>query len=119
MPLRFVFTSCEPGADRDAVLDIYVSTYGFIALSDASNMPFLPSVDLSARLVQARDRSVLMQAAVAVRGIEEPAKAPDGTSLGLGSFKNFAEIEANPGRAVACMRGALAAAADGLVRRLA
>lgn len=106
------------GADRDAVLDIYASTYGFIALSDASGAPFRASAGVRARLIRARDRSVLMQDAVAISGIDSDAKAPDGVSLDAGEFHDFVEIEANPGRAVAGLRGALSAAADGVAKRL-
>lgn len=104
---------------RDAVLDTWVSQYGFVALSDASDAPFRPNVTLNTRLVQARDKSVLMQDTVLIDGVVEPVPARDSPPLGASTFRNFAEIEANPDRAVAGLRAALASAADGVVRRLA
>lgn len=107
------------GGDRDAVLDTWVSQYGFIALSDISDAPFRPHVTLSTRLVHARDKSVLMQDTVVIDGVVEPASPRGGPPLGASTFKTFAEMEADPDRAVAGLRAALTAAADGVVRRLA
>ena len=59
-----------------------------------------------------------MEDTVLTNGIQGSALAADGTPLGLATFKNFTELEANPDRAVASLRQAFAAAADGVVARL-
>lgn len=119
-PARRAFLAkYEAVPDCDAVLDIFVVGYGFLALDDHDASPFRPTVVLSTRLVQAADRSVMMQDMVAVNGVEGATMPPGDTSPLLPTFKDFAEIEANPGRAVASLRAALSAAADGVGRRLA
>jgi hypothetical protein len=106
------------GGDRDAILDTVVSQYGFLALDDSDSSPFRPTVLVRTRLTSAHDRSVLMVDTVLINGVQGPALAADGTALGLATFKDFTELEASPDRAVASLRQAFAAAADGVVARL-
>lgn len=106
------------GDGRDAVLDVSVTTYGFVALNDSDGSPFRPGVGLNTVLVHARDRSVLMRDTVLIDGVAEPVLTHDGTPLGAPTFKDFREIEADPDRAVASLRAALAAAADGVAGKL-
>ena len=106
------------GDGRDAILDTVVAQYGFVALDDSDTSPFRPTVVVKTRLTHARDRSVLMEDMVLTNGVQGPALAADGAPLGLATFKDFTELEANPARAVASLRQAFAAAADGVVARL-
>ncbi|WP_376090149.1 hypothetical protein ACE7GA_19260 [Roseomonas sp. CCTCC AB2023176] len=103
------------GADRDAVLDVVVLAYGFLAHDDRDTSPYRPTVLVRARLVDARDRSVMMQDAVTINGVEGTVGAAD---PGQATFSSFSQMEARPDLTVASLRAALTAAADGVVRRL-
>ncbi len=116
---RTFLNAYPPASSRDAVLDIVISQYGFVALSDADMDHYKPVVRVAVRLVSARDASVLMQDSVYVSGISNTARTPDGQSVGTPDFATFTEIEHEPDRAVTCLRLALLAAADGIVARLA
>ncbi len=119
-PARRTFLAkYEPAPGHDAVLDAFVVTYGFLALDDRDASPFRPTVVVSTRLIQAANRSVLMQDTFTVNGVEDASISLDPAAPSLSTFKDFTELEADPRRAVASLGAALSAAADGIGRRLA
>ena len=79
-PARQAFLAkYEPAPGHDAVLDAFIVGYGFLALDDRDASPFRPTVILSTRLVQATNRSVMMQDTVTVNGVDDvaaPSNAP-------------------------------------------
>jgi hypothetical protein len=101
----------------DAVLDVFVSRYGFFAFSDRDDTPYRPGVSLSMRLVSARDRSVLMQDTVLNTGIDAPVGK--GTGSVPPSFTSFSDVTGNPDLAVTSLQLALAYAADTIGSRMA
>ncbi len=106
-----------PALGQDAILDIFISRYGFIASSDRDDAPYRPAVELGVRLVQARDRSVLMQDRLAMDALDVPMAQPTGQPAPF-AFHTFADITADPDRAVAGLKGALSYAVGSVCRRL-
>jgi hypothetical protein len=118
-PARDAFLpAVPPGLSQDALLDGYVSDYGFFAASDSDADPFRPSVTLHIQFVDARDNTVLMRDTVLISVGDGPAKAADNTDLGQLTFTTFSDVETNPKRAVTALRYALDQAAIGAVKRL-
>ena len=110
-------TSYPSATVDDAVLDVFVSGYGFFAFSDADDSPYRPAVSLAMRLVNARDRSILMQDRLVNTGLEAPvAGAPSATPP---SFTTFSGVTDNPDLAIIALSNALAYAADAVGTRLA
>ena len=106
-----------PASGQDAILDIFVSRYGFIASSDRDDAPYRPAVEMGVRLVQARDRSILMQDKLVMDALDVPMAQPTGPPAPF-AFHTFAQITADPDRAVAGLKGALCYAAGSVCSRL-
>lgn len=107
-PARQAFLSADPADPaHDATLDVYITRYGFVALSEASNEPYRPTVGLAVRLTRASDAAVLLRDAITISDV---AGAP--------TFGSFVGIENDPARAAASLRQAFATAADRVVQRL-
>lgn len=102
-----------------AILDIYISQYGFIAASDSDDAPYHPSVILAARLIGAQDRTVMMQDTVALNEIDVPLPQPNGAPPAPYAFYTFSQVTDDPVRAAMALRGALKYAADSVGKRLA
>ena len=119
-PRRSAFLDGYPGPDSDdAALDVVVSQFGFFALTPSNDTPFRPGVTIGMRLVNARDRSVLMQDKVTNTGVDAPVSGPAGTPATVpASFTNFSDIEANPDLTLQSLTLALSYAAQTVVSRL-
>jgi hypothetical protein len=115
---RADFLASYDAADgHDAVLDVYVSRYGFTAHSDWDSDPYRPSLSLAARLISARDRSVLMQDKWLFKGVDADMMRREGTDPGL-AFTTFGDITRRPDLAVTALRHAFDYAVAGIGKRL-
>lgn len=107
-PARQAFLSADPADPaHDATLDVYVTRYGFVALSEASSEPYHPTIGLAVRLTRASDTAVLLRDAITI-----------GDVAGAPTFGSFVGIENDPARAAASLRLAFSAAADQVMQRL-
>jgi hypothetical protein len=94
----------------DAFLDISTDGYGYVAAGIGSSTPYRPVISLKARLVNARDRSVLMQNTVVYNPIRRTAAAagvitiPPDPSY---EFNDFDTLMADPPKAVTGLRTAV------------
>lgn len=120
-PNRSGFVESYPGPDSDdAALDVFVSQYGFYALSPSDDTPFRPGVSVGMRLVSARDRSILMQDKVFNTGVDAPVAGLTGSpGVVPASFVNFSDITANPDLTLQSLRLGLSYAAQTVAARLA
>ena len=103
----------------EAVLDVYISSYGFVANDDSDDSPYRPAVQLRTRLVSAADRSVLMQDRMDLMQIDVPLAQPGGAPPAPYGFTSFSDVTKDPARAVLALRGGLGFAADAVCQRLA
>ena len=115
-PKRRVPVAVTGSAACDAVLDCFVSTYGFTALNDADDSPYRATVVVPTRLAR-RDGTVLMQDAVVISAGETTDKTNPGVTA-PGTFRSFSDVEKDPVAAVDALRAAFEAAAAGVVRRM-
>lgn len=132
-PKRSFLTTIAAAPEYDAVLDCYVSTYGFYALNDSDDSPFRASVAVPARLVGAGG-AVLMQDTVVISSGDKPAVTSAAVAGGAsalpatpplepgaaapGTFRSFSDAEKDPTSAVESLRVAFQLAAAGVVRRI-
>jgi hypothetical protein len=102
----------------DAYLDLVVTNYGYVAAGIGSSTPYRPLFAVRARLVSARDRSVLMQDQVIYNPIGVPPKtvtiAPDPTY----QFANFDALIANGPHAVTGLHTAVAQSSEAIGKLL-
>jgi hypothetical protein len=92
----------------DAFLDVSTEGYGYVAAGIGASTPYRPSISLKARLVNAKDHSVLMQNTVVYNPVRRAADGlitipPDPTY----AFKDFDTLMADPPKAVAGLRTAV------------
>ena len=124
-PKRRFLPAIAAMPDCDAVLDCYISTYGFVAASDADDSPYRATIAVPARLIGSGG-AVLMQDTVVVSGGGEmPAGAParpDAPPAPVvaapGTFLSFSDAENNPAAAIDALRAVFETAAAGVVRRI-
>jgi hypothetical protein len=97
-------TEAEPKVD--AYLDVVANSYGYAAAGIRSSTPYRPWFVVRARLVSAKDSSVLMQDAVMYNPINAPGHVitipPDPTT----SYSNFDHLVADPAGAVKGLQAA-------------
>jgi hypothetical protein len=111
------FLSNYPATKKvDAYLDIYASYVGFEA--PQSSTAYRPRIEISARLVRAKDHQVLFQDRIiygCVEGADEDAvlvKADDNLS-----FRNRAAFQADPNRTARALQSAIDATAWELAKQ--
>lgn len=97
-------------SELDAVLDVVVTKYGYYAVTQAA--PFRPVVEMQARLVDARSRTVLMQDSIDMVNIAQ--SDPTGVS-----YQDYSDIAKDPTGAVQGVMSAMDVAATAICRRLA
>jgi hypothetical protein len=90
----------------DAYLDLVVNGYGYVAAGIGSSTPYRPGISVRARLVSARDSSVLMQNLVVYNPINAADKAVTVAPDPAYQFKDFDALIAEPDKAVAGLRTA-------------
>jgi hypothetical protein len=99
----------------DALLDLVLMDYGYVAAGISSSAPYRPYYALRARLVGAKDSAVLMQDAIVYNPINTPPKtitiAPDPTP----QYKDFDALAADPKGAVDGLRIGAEKTADAVV----
>lgn len=91
-------------APVDAYLDLVAVSYGYIANGTGSDTPYRPRFSLRARLVSARDASVLMQDSVLYNPlgtVSDTITIPADPAL---QFKDFDALAASPAVAVKGLR---------------
>ncbi len=124
-PKRRFLPTVATAPEYDAVLDCYVSTYGFTALDDSDDSPFRATVAVPARLIGAGG-AVLMQDTAVVSGGATPADTPPGSAASAvapgatapGTFRSFSDAEKDQAVAIDALRAAFETAAAGVVRRI-
>lgn len=93
-----------PAPDVDAYLDLVATTYGYMATGIGADTPYRPWLEVRARLVNARDGSVLMQDIVVynpLNGRDHVVTiAPDPAR----QYYNFNSLMADPDGAVVGLR---------------
>jgi hypothetical protein len=105
-----------PGAD--AYFDVYVTTFGYVASGDMK--PYVPSVDLWARITDASGKQLFLTHIIynpdldVLHKAEGPKLTPDDEY----QFASMDAIKADPAKAVAGLHAALAAVANELDREL-
>jgi hypothetical protein len=111
------FLSKYPAAKKvDAYLDVYATYVGFEA--PQSSTAYRPRIEISARLVSAKDNQVLFQDRIVygcVENADEDAvlvRADDGLS-----FRNRSAFQANPGRTARALQSAIDATAWELAKQ--
>jgi hypothetical protein len=113
------FLTTEPAAPgADAVLDIYVSYYGYVAASAKS--PYRPSIHLEARLLDVKAQKVLFADQIYYNNFT-PAAAKKAITIEPNPQAVFADrtaMRAAPAEVAKWMRAAQKAAADELARQL-
>ena len=104
--------------DIQAYLDILVLDYGYVAAGIGSSTPYRPRVQLTARLVNAADSSVLMQDAIAYNPVNALGPAitipPDPEP----QFVDFDALTSRPDAAAAGLRVAVDKSANALAALL-
>jgi hypothetical protein len=114
---RSHFMSHYPSVSRvDAFLDVYVDYIGFQALQSSDD--FRPHLEISARLVNAKDGEILFQDRI-VYGL---AVATDEDAVLVRAednyrFKDRTALEANPSRTAHALQGAIEAVAWELAKQ--
>lgn len=128
-PKRSYLPSVAESPAYDAVLDCYVSIYGYHALDDSDDSPYRTIIGVPARLI-GRGNVVLMEDTVAVSagqtppgpvpsGSPAPSPAPAGANMNrAGVFTSFSDVEKDPVVAIDAMRAVFETAAAGVVRRI-
>jgi hypothetical protein len=107
-------SNAEPKVD--AYLDLVAAGYGYVAAGVRSSTPYRPTLAVRARLVSARDSSVLMQDVVVYNpvGPAAPSKAVTIAPDPAFQFVNFDALIADPDRAVLGLRAAIEQSAHGI-----
>lgn len=113
-PNRSDFLASVPASPAyDAVLDLYVSEYGFVALSDADADPYRATIQTPVRLVATPGRDILMKDSITISSSDTTATAPKKLT-----FSSFSDIENDPAAGVAALSAAFEDLATGIVRRI-
>ena len=113
-PTRSDFLPAVPDSPAyDAVLDLYISQYGFIARSDADRDPYRATVSAPVRLVATPGHDILMKDIVDISTAE--GTAPNTPKL---TFTSFSEVETDPAAGVAALSVAFNDLATGIVSRI-
>ena len=89
-----------PPANVDAVLDISIDHYGYIAAGIGQSNPYRPFFSLKVRLVSARDQSVLMQDRVVYNPLGAPLHIVTNPPNPEYSFVDMDALLATPPNAV-------------------
>lgn len=97
------------GPELDAVLDVIVTKYGYYAVTQAA--PFRPTVEMQARLVDARTKTVLMQDNINMVNIAQSDAA------GV-SYQDYSDLAKDPSGAVQGVMAAMTVAAAAICQRL-
>jgi hypothetical protein len=106
------------GQAVDAYLDLVAPVYGYIANGTGDSTPYRPRVVVKARLVSAKDSSVLMQDRVLYNPL-----GPDSTAVTIPAdpalqFKDFDALAASPQTAVRGLRVATEQSAQTVAKLL-
>src|SRR5690348_3826469 len=106
------------GQAVDAYLDLVAPVYGYIANGTGDSTPYRPRVVVKARLVSAKDSSVLMQDRVLYNPL-----GPDNTAVTIPAdpalqFKDFDALAASPQTAVKGLRVATEQSAQTVAKLL-
>lgn len=105
-------------ASVDAYLDLVAITYGYISNGVGSDTPYRPRLSLRARLVSAKDASVLMQDSVLYNPlgpVDKTVTIPADPAL---QFKDFDALAASPQVAVKGLRVATEQSAQTIAKLL-
>ncbi len=103
---RADFLAHYPPAPVDAYLDVVVLGYGYIAAGITSSLPYRPFFVARARLVRARDSSVLMQDFVIYNPYGSPSNAVTIAPDAQKQFTDFDSLIADPTDAVVWLQDA-------------
>lgn len=91
----------------DAYLDVVVIGYGYIAAGISSSNPYRPAVIVKAKLVRAKDTSVLMQDQIFYNPVNTPKKTITLSPDPKYTFVDFDALMGDPDRAVEGMQVSL------------
>jgi hypothetical protein len=105
-------------ASVDAYLDLVAITYGYIASGVGDSAPYRPRLSLRARLVSAKDSSVLMQDAVLYNPLGPVDKTVTIPADPAMQFKDFDALAASPQVAVKGLRVATEQSAQTIAKLL-
>lgn len=102
----------------DALLDLVVENYGYIAAGVGQSAPYRPRFAAKIRLVRASDSTVLMQDTVIYNAYETYANEAKGVVTiapnGNYAYPDFNSMEANPEQAVTGLQDAINQSADAI-----
>jgi hypothetical protein len=101
-----------PANGVDAYLDIVAQGYGYIAAGISAKTPYRPDISLKARLVEAKDSSVLMQEAVAYNPVSVTKDVITITPDAEYEFKDFDALVADPNKATTGLKMAMQHSAE-------
>jgi hypothetical protein len=105
-------TGTEPAVD--AYLDLVALSYGYVAAGIGSSTPYRPQFAVRARLVSAKDSSVLVQDRVIYNPIGTPGKTVTIAPEPAHQFRNFNTLVADPAKAVVGLKTATERSAETL-----
>jgi hypothetical protein len=105
-----------PSIECDAYLDATIKTAGYWA--QFVSTPYLPTMFVSARLVEAKDKTVLYTATVFVTDGSVPTGAEQLYPDNAYAFQDFSSLKAAPERAADGLKGAATAIAKQIAKDL-
>lgn len=97
-------TQCPPVPGADACLDIYVTFVGFTAVEDKN---YVPTVQMSAKLVRMSDRATLFEDQIVYNPVEETSAVIVAQPSGKHKFADSAAMRANPRAVTAAVQEAV------------
>lgn len=113
---RTEFLKTYPPADCDAYLDATIQTAGYWA--QFVSTPYLPTMFVPARLVDARNKTVLYTATVYVTDGGVPKGAEQIYPNAAYGFQDFSALKADPDRAAEGLKGATQTVAKQIAKDL-